>query len=82
MSGAEVELIVLDLSRRSMPIRNESPPLSPDVHISSPLDELHAQVRSSRNGHSFSALDLRYRSDLYHRVADVWLKTKLRGSVI
>ncbi len=71
MSGDEAELSGLELSRRSRLARNESPPLSTDVHISSPLDELHAEVRSSRNGHQFLALDLRYRSDLYHRVADV-----------
>ena len=79
MSGAEAELSGLELSRRSRPARNESPPLSTYVHISSPLDELHAEFRSSRNGHQFSALHLRYISDLYHRVVDVWLKNKTPG---
>ncbi len=55
---------VLELSRGS--IRNEGPPLSTNVNISSSLDELLAQVCSSRNGHQYSALDLSYRSDLLY----------------
>ena len=79
MSGAEAEPSVLERPRRSVPSCVESPPLSADVLISSPLDDLAAEFRSTRVGHQFSSLDLRFRSDLYHRAADVLLKNETPG---
>ena len=79
MSCVEDVLTGLKRSRRDVVARCASPPASPDVQILTPLDQLAVQLRSSRNGHDFSSLDLRYRSDLYDKAADMWLQNKASG---
>ena len=79
MSGADIIPSVSDRPRRSVHLPNENDLHSPDVEIVSPLDEFAHLFRATRNGHPFASLALKYRSELYDRAADVWLRNKSTG---